>query len=129
MKCWALVPLPATCESIFAPGDPDGVNAAATSVLTALRQCPQNSAHRSSPYIAPETFWNYEDSLTLLAPLARNLPAVVWRASIYKETAPLTAVWSATPTQTVEIATTFAAVCDGRGITYRQLVHPTPLHL
>ena len=101
-------------QRAFAPGDPDGVNAAAANVLTALANV-HKMVRTGRPYIAPETFWNYEDTLTLLAPLARNLPAaVVWRASIYKETVPLTAVWSATPTQTVEIATTFAAVRDGQ---------------
>gem|GEM_PF-4625034 len=48
-----------------------------------------------NPYIEPTTTWDYTNTLTLLAPLQRDLTAdTVWRASIYREDVPLTATWA-----------------------------------
>jgi hypothetical protein len=96
----------------FPVGDAHGVHAAAEALLTALDQV-TTLARTGSPYIAPDETWDYRDSLTLLAPLRRDAPAnVAWRASIYRATAPLTAVWSPAPEQTVQISATFAFVRD-----------------
>lgn len=75
----------------------------------------KSTARTGAPYIAPDTEWDYQDTLTILAPLQRDLTEdVVWRASIYTETLPLTADWSPSPTQTLSITDTFAFVKEGR---------------
>ncbi|MEZ4660250.1 MAG: clostripain-related cysteine peptidase [Caldilineaceae bacterium] len=75
----------------------------------------KSTSRTGTPYIAPDTEWDYQDTLTILAPLQRDLTAdVVWRASIYTETLPLTADWSPSPTQTLSITDTFAFVKEGR---------------
>jgi len=97
----------------FPTADPAGVQTAAADVLSALDRV--ESTHRiGTPYLAPDEVWDYDDSITVLAPLAREAPAdVAWRASIYRDAAGIPAQWSISPTQTVVITTEFAFVRDG----------------
>ena len=88
---------------------------AAAATLQQLLSNLKSTSRTGTPYIAPDTEWDYQDTLTILAPLQRDLTAdVVWRASIYTETLPLTADWSPSPTQTLAITDTFAFVKEGR---------------
>lgn len=96
----------------FPPGDAAGVNAAAGELLSALSAI-QGLSIVGSPYLAPDQVWDYIDRITLLAPLPRNAPAnVAWRASVYRQQTPLSAVWTPDPTQSVVITETFAFVND-----------------
>jgi len=96
----------------FPPGDAAGVNAAAGELLSALSAI-QGLSIVGSPYLAPDQVWAYVDRITLLAPLPRDAPAnVAWRASVYSEQTPLSAVWTPDPTQSVVITDTFAFVKD-----------------
>jgi hypothetical protein len=100
-------------QRLFIADDGYGVTTAAGNVLDALTNI-QSLARTGHPYMAPDELWNYEDTLTILAPLRRDAAAsVVWRASIYSAEAPLTAVWSPVPTQTVTIGSAFASTRDG----------------
>ncbi|MFN8444419.1 MAG: clostripain-related cysteine peptidase [Caldilineaceae bacterium] len=68
-----------------------------------------------TPYIAPDTEWDYNNTITILAPLERNTPRnVAWRASVYTTTTPLIATWSPVPTQTVQISESLDFVQDGQ---------------
>jgi len=94
----------------FRPNDPDGVRTAADGLLTEMEKV-HKLFQVGIPYLDPdvEEMWTYQDSLTLVAPLARDTEAgVAWRASVYTASQPLTAVWSPLPSQTVEISTTLA---------------------
>jgi hypothetical protein len=98
----------------FAPGDAFGVNAAASAVLASLDQV-TNTFRIGHPYIEPTELWDYNDKLTILAPLPRNAsPAVAWRASIYRGDAPFAAVWTPDPSQQLVVTQTFAYVREGR---------------
>ncbi|MCB0124083.1 MAG: hypothetical protein KDE58_17635, partial [Caldilineaceae bacterium] len=67
------------------------------------------------PYIAPDQFWDYTDSMTILTPLPRNSPAgVAWRASIYLPTAPFSATSTLDPTEPVTVTTSLAFTKEGR---------------
>lgn len=112
----------------FGPGDPDGVHAAAGTLLDEL-QAVTTIAITGTPYLAPETIWDYRDSITLLAPLARNAPSnVAWRASNYRAvTDPVTAVWSPAPEQTVQISTTLAFVAEGEWDAFIDTWYTSPL--
>jgi hypothetical protein len=104
----------ANLKMAFPAGDLYGVHAAADHLIDALS--PLASNYRVGyPYIAPSHYWGYTDTVTLLAPLQRTLPATtVWRASIYTETVPLSATWAAAGDATVAIDSAFAAAQDGR---------------
>lgn len=114
----------------FNPGDPAGVNTAANDVVTILSGV-QRSSIVGAPYIAPDQFWDYDDALTILGPLRRDAPAgVAWRASLYTETTPITAVWSVDPTQVLTIPTSLALTRDTRwddflAAWYTGLITPT----
>jgi hypothetical protein len=100
-------------RATFPSGDVAGIHAAADTVIGLVA-----GIHRSSrvgrPYIAPEEFWDYDDALTILGPLRRNAPAVVaWRASIYTDTAPMTATWAVDPSQILTLPTSLALARDG----------------
>lgn len=103
----------------FVLNDSFGVYEAAGQVLAALTSV-HSLARTGSPYIAPETVWNYADTLTILAPLQRDmtqremLNRKIWRASIYTSTVPLEAAWAPTPTLQLPITTTFASTRDGQ---------------
>jgi hypothetical protein len=100
-------------QRFFPVGDGAGVHAAAGDLLAALAAV-QQTARVGVPYIAPDEFWDYDDTITILAPLPPNSPApIVWRSSIYTETTPLVATWTPMPTMTVQITTSFAYVRDG----------------
>ncbi|MBC8076194.1 MAG: fibronectin type III domain-containing protein, partial [Chloroflexales bacterium] len=111
----------------FPAGDRYGVRVAAQNVLDAL-----NSVYKRSrtgvPYIAPGEFWNYDDSITVLAPLPRNSPrGVAWRTSIYTETVPLAATWTPSPTLAISVTASFAYVRDGSWDEFLAEWHTTPL--
>ena len=94
--------------------DDPAVVAAATGLLQVLDRVP-STFRVGYPYIEPNEFWNYDDTITLLAPLLRETPAgIAWRASIYRPTVPLPAVWTPDPQQEVLITQPFAFVQDGR---------------
>lgn len=98
----------------FAAGDPYGVNAAAGAVLASLEQV-TSTFRIGHPYIEPTELWDYNDKLTILAPLPREAPAAVaWRASIYRSDTPFAARWTPDPGQSVIVSQTFAYVRDGR---------------
>lgn len=94
--------------------DDPAIVAAATQLLQVLERV-QHTFRVGYPYIQPDEFWDYDDKLSILAPLARNIPAAVaWRASIYRTGAPFDAIWSPDPTQQVQVTRSFAFVDDGR---------------
>ncbi|MCB0062842.1 MAG: fibronectin type III domain-containing protein [Caldilineaceae bacterium] len=98
----------------FTGNDSYGVGAALEQLQLAMQSIPKQ-ARSGSPYIAPDEFWNYRDSLTILAPLPRNSPsAAAWRASIYRADAPFTATWTLDPTQPVTVTKSLAFVKEGR---------------
>lgn len=71
-------------------------------------------ARVGAPYIAPDEIWDYDDVLTLIAPLPRMTPpGVAWRASIFKATAPFGAVYGPAPELTVQVVDAFASAQDG----------------
>ena len=107
-------------------GDP-AVVAAATGLLEALERVP-STFRVGYPYIEPDEFWNYDDTITLLAPLSRETPAgVAWRASIYQSTTPLPAVWTPDPQQEVLITQPYAFVRDGRWDEFLAEWYTTPM--
>jgi hypothetical protein len=96
----------------FAVGTP--VHTAATALFGSLSNI-ESRVRTGTPYIAPETEWQYNNTVAILAPLARHTARnVAWRASVYSVSTPLTAVWSAVPTQTVQISQALAFVQDGK---------------
>ncbi len=98
----------------FGNSDPHGVATALAALRTAMQ--PVNKETQSGrPYLAPTELWDYQDTLTILAPLPRTSPAnVAWRASIYRPDAPFTATWTLDPTRPVTVTTSLAFVRDGR---------------
>lgn len=104
--------LAANLRQAFGEGDAYGVSAAAAQLLTGLSNLDSES-RSGSPYLAPEQTWSYNDRITILAPLGRNLPgSVVWRASLYRDAAEQPAVWSPDPGQNVLVQGSFAFVQD-----------------
>ncbi len=98
----------------FGSGDGFGVDAAATAVLESLEQV-TSTFRIGHPYIEPTELWDYNDKLTILAPLPRTAPpTVAWRASIYRGDAPFVAVWTPDPSQQIVVTQTFAYVREGR---------------
>ncbi len=97
----------------FASGTP--VHTAAGDVLAELGAV-HVSGSSGHPWVEPERMWEVANvGLTVLAPLTPTLsPDVVWRASLYTHTVPLTAVWSPQPTRTVEITQPWAYPVAGR---------------
>ena len=101
-------------RNAFAAGDAYGVNAAAAAVLTSLEQV-TSTFRVGHPYIEPTEVWDFNDRLTILAPLPRESPAAVaWRASIYRADTPFAARWTPDPGQQIVVTQTFAYVRDGR---------------
>lgn len=93
--------------------DDPAVVTAATRLLQVLERV-QHTFRVGYPYVEPSEFWDYDDKITILAPLARDLPAAVaWRASIYRTGAPFAAMWTPDPTQQVQVTRAFALVDDG----------------
>lgn len=98
----------------FAIGDRYGIQAAVEEIRNAMQPI-EKQVQVGNPYLAPDEYWDYRDTLTILAPLPRNSPAgVAWRASIYRPDAPFTATWSLDPTQPVTVAESLAYTKDGR---------------
>ncbi|HXF64182.1 MAG TPA: hypothetical protein VNK95_21320, partial [Caldilineaceae bacterium] len=111
----------------FPAGDAFGVHSAAETLLLELDKV-TGLARTGNPYLDPTVTWDYQDSLTLLAPLRPDAPgSVAWRASIYRADMPLTAVWSPAPTQTVQISAPFAYVQDGAWDDFIADWYTTPL--
>ncbi len=100
-------------QSEFGMGDSYGIAAA----LNELQLLMSNIAKRSiagNPYIAPIEYWDYGNSLTVLAPLPRNSRSdIAWRASIYRADTPFTATWTVDPTQPISVTESLAYVRDG----------------
>lgn len=97
----------------FAAAEPYGVQAAADQVVTSIANI-RKLVRVGIPYIAPDEFWDYDNTVTILAPLPPNSPSrIVWRSSIYTETMPLQAIWTPAPTMTVTVSASFAYVRDG----------------
>lgn len=98
----------------FPPGDPHGVSAALAQVQAALAQV-RKTSRQGVPHIAPDEYWGYDNTLTVLAPLPAASPAaVVWRSTIYTDRVPLAAVWTPDPTVAVSVTASLAFVRDGQ---------------
>lgn len=98
----------------FGPNDPYGVATALDGLRTAMSRL-QKTSRTGVPYIAPDQFWDYRDSLTVLTPLPRNTrPGIAWRASLYQATAPFTATWSLDRTTVVTVTESLAYAREGR---------------
>ncbi len=98
----------------FGTSDPFGVNVALDSLRIAMDRI-QKRTLTGSPYIAPDEFWDYRDTITVLAPLPRTTPpGVAWRASIYRGDAPFAATWTIDPSQPVTVTASLAFARDGR---------------
>ncbi len=98
----------------FPAGDAYGIHDRAGDLLGALANV-QSTFQVGRPWIAPQELWQYDDTVTILAPLRRDAPgSLLWRASLYTTTMPMTATWSVMPTVTVSITTPFAFSQDGR---------------
>jgi hypothetical protein len=90
-----------------------GVRAAAEGVHAALAPI-HKRVRIGNPYLAREERWDYQNTITILAPLDPDSPAAVaWRSSIYTETVPLNVSWTPAPTMTVQVTASFAYVRDG----------------
>jgi len=101
-------------QTLVGAGDANGVHAAAGQLLTSLETV-TSTFRVGHPYLDRTEFWNYDDTLTIMAPLPRATPPLVaWRASIYRDATPFAAFWTPAPTQTVLVSQTFAFVRDGR---------------
>ena len=98
----------------FGLNDPYGVAAALTQLRTAMDGV-QKLSRVGNPYLAPEEEWDYQDSITVLAPLPRNSrAAVAWRASVYRSDIPLAATWTIDPATPVTVTQSLAYVREGR---------------
>lgn len=114
-------------QQAFGAGDSFGVYAAAESLLGSLGNV-HSSSRTGSPYLAPGEMWEYDDTLTILAPLRRNSEAQhVWRASIYRDVAQQTAVWSPDPSITATVEGTYAFVQDGSWDEFLALWYTGPM--
>ena len=101
-------------QTEFLKGDGHGVLPAIEQVRQAIQKVIRRG-RSGNPYIAPDEFWDYRDSLTVLAPLPRNTPAgVAWRASIYRPDAPFSATWSLDPTEPLTVVKSLAYTKEGR---------------
>lgn len=111
----------------FPASDPFGIHTAAAAVETLIAPI-SRTVNTGQPYIAPQNSWNYTNTLTILAPLPRNSDApFVWRATIYTETTPLTAVWTPDPSLTVTISEPLAMVQDGRWDNFLDVWYTGPM--
>lgn len=117
----------------FESGDASGVNAAANSLLTALEEV-HSLARTGRPSIAPDQFWNYEDTLTVVAPLLKRgmthremVQANVWRASIYGEAVPLQAILASNPNQMATVTSAFALAQNSHWDEFIQSWYTNPL--
>ncbi len=98
----------------FGTNDSYGVSTAIDEIRTAMVNVDKRN-RSGNPYIAPDEFWNYTNSLTILTPLPRNSPSgVAWRASIYRPNAPFTATWTLDPTEAITVTKSLAFVKEGR---------------
>jgi hypothetical protein len=112
-------------QRAFLNGDTFGVTDATTNLLAALNQV-HGLARTGRPYLAPDEFWGYDDTLTIMAPLRRDGDvAFTWRASIYTQTTPLVVKTPLESTATIQQA--FASTTDGLWDDFLALWYATPL--
>ena len=111
----------------------DGVRTAAETLLNQLANV-HSLTRTGRPYIAPDHFWDYADSLTILAPLSRRemshremLQGNIWRASIYREQVPMAAVLASNPAQSATVTTAFAFAKEGRWNEFIDVWYTAPL--
>lgn len=101
-------------KSEFAVDDRYGVTAALDQLQQTMGSITKQ-VRSGKPYLAPDEFWDYRDTLTIVAPLPRNAPsAAAWRASIYRADAPFTATWTLDPTQPLTVTESLAFAKAGR---------------
>lgn len=113
--------------SAFPSNERFGVRAATQQVEAALANI-LKSGRSGAPHIAPDEFWDYDNTVTILAPLPTNSPAsVAWRSSIYTETVPLRATWSVSPTVPITVTGSFAYARDGSWDEFLATWYRTPL--
>jgi hypothetical protein len=106
--------LGARLQEQFGVGDPYGIDTILGELQTLLGEISKFSI-MGNPYLAPNVTWDFGNSLTILAPLQRNVPAnVAWRASIYRAETPFTATWSLFPSEHVTVTASMAFVREGR---------------
>ncbi len=117
----------ANLQRAFGPGDAHGVHAAAGDLIVALEQI--RSTYRvGAPYLEPDEFWDYDDTITLLAPLDRaTRPGVAWRASIYREMEGESAIWTPMPGTSVTLGSSFAYVKEGKWDEFIDLWYTEPM--
>jgi hypothetical protein len=114
-------------QRFFPAGDSYGVHDAAGQVLAAMAGV-HKSVRTGYPYFAPEEFWDYDNTFTILAPLRPDLPAqIAWRSSVYTETMPLTATWTPMPTTTVQVTASYAYVRDSSWDSFLAAWYSAPL--
>ena len=100
-------------QQLFPANDPYGVQNAADALLTSLAPIDKR-VRVGHPHLAPQQTWSYTNTITILAPLQRDIsPVDAWRASIYRDEAAMTAVWTLDPTITTTLSQPFAFVQDG----------------
>lgn len=101
-------------QESFGAGDSFGVYNAAETLATQAKNV-HKTYRVGAPYIAPDEFWEYDDVLTILAPLARNTGAgTAWRASTYRANSPFAAIWAEDPTVPLTITASLASARDGK---------------
>lgn len=101
-------------QTTFGAGDPFGIALALDDLQAAISKVSKRTIE-GRPYIAPSEFWDYTNSLTILAPLPRaSASDVAWRASTYRGDVPFQAIWTIDPSQPVTVTTSLAYVRDGR---------------
>lgn len=114
----------------FRKRDAAGVYRRAAALLKALEKVHTLSIS-GRPYIAPDQLWDYDDSITLLAPRRRDLSGgFVWRASLYKPQAPLVTILGSRPDMTVNLVQNLKYVHEGKWQAfinhwYRKPLQPT----
>ncbi|MEZ4870512.1 MAG: clostripain-related cysteine peptidase [Caldilineaceae bacterium] len=116
----------------FGPTDSTGVYQAANAVITQL-ELVHSRVITGHPSIAPDSLWNYTDTITLLAPLDRTMSQremmarKIWRGTIYQPTAPVTAVWAPTPRLTVTVDSAFSSAREGQWDDFLHRWYTNPL--
>lgn len=111
----------------FKKRDAAGVYKAAAGLLKTLEEVHVLSIS-GRPYIAPDQVWDYDDSITLLAPRRRDLSGgMVWRASLYKPQTPLVTSLGSRPEMTVNLVRNLKYVSEGKWQTFINHWYQNPL--
>lgn len=110
----------------FGRDDAYGVGSAAQRLRATLRDV-QTSSRIGRPYLKFTAFWDYTDSLTILAPLALDTPVeTAWRTGIYTRTLPLEASWPVEPDTVLTITDTPRYIAEGRWADFIAAWYPEP---